>query len=208
MSTDADLAKAFVVITDCNDEYVEFDLFEAVAENTDPINDNGKTAPKPANPAPPAVPFPATVPPSSSTPPDVPTGDVPAPKSQGPDTDDDLNDEYVGGRKVDPAKLPNPEGGGLAPNPDNADTIPKGGTPDSFDDDSAKPDPQDGPWFMGSLRLVTEPLTGLAKWPLEFGKIEKDTKRPNKPSNPRQEPKNRDSQDAVKVAKQEQPFGL
>lgn len=74
--------------------------------------------------------------------------------------------------------IPNPDKGGpaSAPNPDL----------------SNKPSPDqkmDQKWYIGSLVAETDPKTGLAKWPLSFKKIEKDTERPNKPGNPSQEPK-------------------
>lgn len=46
---------------------------------------------------------------------------------------------------------------------------------------------------------------GLAKWPLSFTKIEKDFKRPNKPGNPDQEPKAKDSQ---KPDTKDQPYQM
>lgn len=200
----------------------------AMASNTDPINDNGATpAPKPANPAPPAVPFPAKVSPVDSQPND---SKVPTKPKGDNSTDDDLNPENVGG--ASPAKLgdkqpkdgdilerekrasnppqdqiKNPEGGGLAPNPDDS-TVPSGGQAiDSLDDHSAKPKLDSLQWFMGckGLELKMDPDTGFAKWPLEFKVIERDFKRPNKPGNPDQEPKT-NSQDAVEEDKKEKPY--
>jgi len=101
--------------------------------------------------------------------------------------------------------MPSPNGG-IAPNPDNSNApsndLPQRGSKnqekmtrkregaDSFDDDSAKPDLDSMQWQMGhALEAEIDPQTGLAKWPLSFKRIEKDVKRPNKPSNPRQEPK-------------------
>ena len=103
---------------------------------------------------------------------------------------------YNEGARAKPADLNN---GGPAsdPNPDN-DNAPSSDLPsrgsdnqekktskqkvDSMDDKSAKPKLDDMQWFMGNYDLEAEvdPQTGLAKWPLSFKRIEKDTKRPNK----------------------------
>jgi hypothetical protein len=65
--------------------------------------------------------------------------------------------------------LPNPDKGGPASSPN----------PDSMDN-GKKPPLDEMPWMMGEIEVVTDPQTGLAKWPLSFRKVEKDTKRPNK----------------------------
>ncbi len=66
---------------------------------------------------------------------------------------------------------------------------PKAGKPEKVDsmDDGAKPDIDQQQWFLGSYSLepVLDEHTGLAKWPLSFKRIEKDTKRPGKPGNPK-----------------------
>lgn len=147
----------------------------------DPIGDNGADNP---NSAPPAAPFPATVAPKSSQPKGD-DGSTPPPGNGHPS---DTYTGYVGGeemaRKVEPAKLPNPEGGALDPNADNATTIPKGGV-DSYDDRSAKPGINQLNWLIANKRLQfkVDPRTSLAVWPLSFEQIETDFKRPNKDPN-------------------------
>jgi hypothetical protein len=141
----------------------------------------------------------------------MPTSDGPTSDPQiGPGTVDDSNPEYVGGSKVDPSPLPNPEGGALSPNPDNGTAIPTGGqNPDSFDDDSAKPDVKRLSWFMGSRGLTlaaTADEAAVAKWPLDFAQIEKDFTRPNKPYNRAQDPQHVDTNDSEKVGDQEKPY--
>lgn len=100
-------------------------------------------------------------------------------------------------RRASKPPLPNPDKGGpgSAPNPDNG-----GGSPNSYDQGKKTPLSK-MPWFMGA----TDPRYAemKAKWPLTFDKIEKDFHRPNKPSNPGQEPKAQDSQ---KPATEEQPY--
>lgn len=195
-------------------------VLQVAGDNTSPLNDDGKNAPVSKNPAPPAAPFPAKMAPTSSQPPSadpvpsapatppMPTSDGPTSEPQiGPGTEDDRGSEYVGGSQVDPKPLPNPEGGALAPNPDNATYTPVGGEDaDSFDSDSAKPDLSTLPYFMGTLHLDTDARTGLAKWPLDFSVIEKDTKRPNKPYNRAQDPQHVDNEDAEKVGEVEKPY--
>ncbi len=53
---------------------------------------------------------------------------------------------------------------------------------DSLDDRVAKPDLSNVQWFLGSYTLepVLDEHTGLAKWPLSFKRLSKDTKEPNK----------------------------
>lgn len=141
----------------------------------------------------------------------MPTSDGPTSQPQiGPGTEDERNDSYVGGSQVDPVPLPNPEGGALAPNPDNSTAIPTGGqNPDSFDSDSAKPSVRTLSWFMGARGLTlaaTADEAAVAKWPLDFAQIEKDFTRPNKPGNPSQEPQHVDTNDSEKVGKQEKPY--
>ncbi len=60
---------------------------------------------------------------------------------------------------------------------------PRAGKPEKVDsmDDGKPVDPGAMQWF---LAYEKDPQTGLAKWPLSFKRIEKDTKRPGKPANP------------------------
>jgi hypothetical protein len=46
-------------------------------------------------------------------------------------------------------------------------------------DDTKKPDINDMQWF-----LAKDEYTGLAKWPLSFKRLSKDTKEPNKEDSP------------------------
>ena len=63
---------------------------------------------------------------------------------------------------------------------------------------TAHPDLSKVQWLLGEMEPILDPHTGLAKWPLSFKRIEKDTKRPNK---------GKSSPDATKPgdAKPEQP---
>ncbi len=185
----------------------------ASAAGSDPINDNDSGVSK--NPAPPAAQPIKNAPPNGAD-----TNSEPAPKPKVPDTTsttDDTNPEYVGGKvyksvkddpRVDPAHLPNPETGGLNPNPDNPTNIPVGGqTPDSFDDDSAKPNVDSQPWFMGKkLRAAIDPFTGLAKWPLSFEEVEDDFKRPNKEGPHDYDRHDSIKDDATKLGEEEKPY--
>lgn len=175
----------------------EHKVLQVAGDNTDPINDSGDNAPVSPLKNKPALPPMKDAPPQSAQPaPGDDSGKPSVPKPEDdPDypnaTQDPMNDEYVGGSKVDPTPLPNPEGGALAPNPDNATNNPKGGinqNADSFDDDSAKPDINQLNWYMGKLGLTselhTDPKTGFAKWPLSFKKVERDFKRTNKTVTP------------------------
>lgn len=196
-------------------EGAEHKELQVVGDNTDPINDDGDNPPVSPNKAPPAAPFPAKSPPDESS------DDEKAPKDGA--TVDDMNPEYVGGTskrptaasKIDPAPLPNPEGGALAPNPDNATNNPKGGVKqndedqnaDSLDDDSAKPNINQLNWYMGKkLAFEVDTKTGLAKWPLSFKEIADDIDTPNKHFNPNAEPKHRVDDDAEEVGRQEKPY--
>lgn len=97
------------------------------------------------------------------------------------DSDIEKREKTAGDPPAD--TIPNPEKGGpsSATNPDNS-TAPSR--------DQAKEPLSKMPWFMGSadmggyiLEAELDSRTGLAKWPLSFKRIEKDTKRPNKPYN-------------------------
>lgn len=61
---------------------------------------------------------------------------------------------------------------------------PRAGKPeaiDSMDDKPAKAPLSQQQWLLGErYEAVHDPQTGLAKWPLSFKRIERDTKRPNK----------------------------
>ena len=209
-------AKASMVISAAGEEYLD-GPFSGQADNTDPINDNGKNPPASPNPAPPAAQPIQKAPPTSAQPSsDDDTKVSPDPQdTDGPGTNDESYPGYVGGcptmaRQVDPKPLSNPEGGALAPNPDNATMSPKVGVKenaDSLDDHSAKPDVNDLNWYMGKrLTFKVDTKTGLAKWPLKFDKIEDDFDRPNKVTDPNAEPQHKDNEDADRVAKDEKPY--
>ncbi len=75
-----------------------------------------------------------------------------------------------------------PSGNNPVPPPPPKQDVNKDDTPSS-DDKGTQPDIDDREWFMGGLDYERDAKTGLAKWPLTFKRMVKDTKLPNqKPS--------------------------
>ncbi len=114
--------------------------------------------------------------------------------SKSPIDEDIKKRDKTAGDPPKEAGFPNQSGGpGSSPNPDN-DTAPSVGKPKKgveSDEEGKKAKLSEMQWQLGSITLEVEldPMTGYAKWPLSFKRIEKDTKRPNKPNNPSQNPK-------------------
>lgn len=115
----------------------------------------------------------------------------------------------VGEPRLDPKPLPNPDGGGLDPNPDNATYIP-GRTSEDADsfDQGKKPNLDDCVWLLGKkgVSIKVDRQTGLARWPIETSQVQRDFNPPNKTVDRNVEPNAPRGQDSEYIGDTDKPY--